>query len=45
MRTRAGLALSKFQAWAHDFTVNKEFHAELIPLILDWMKEALHAQH
>jgi len=29
----------------HDFTVNMKFHAELIPLILDWMKEALHAPH
>jgi pimeloyl-ACP methyl ester carboxylesterase len=28
---------------AHDFTVNMKFHAELIPMILDWMKEALHA--
>jgi uncharacterized protein len=27
----------------HDFTVNKKFHAELVPLILSWMKEALNA--
>jgi pimeloyl-ACP methyl ester carboxylesterase len=25
----------------HDFTVNKKFHAELVPLILTWMNEAL----
>jgi len=30
---------------AHDFTVHMKFHAELIPLILDWMKEALHARN
>jgi len=29
----------------HDFTVNMKFHADLIPLILDWMKEALHARN
>lgn len=29
----------------HGFTVDKKFHAELIPLILDWMKETLHAQN
>jgi pimeloyl-ACP methyl ester carboxylesterase len=27
----------------HDLTVDMKFHAELIPMILDWMKEALHA--
>jgi pimeloyl-ACP methyl ester carboxylesterase len=26
---------------AHDFIVNMKFHAELVPLILNWMKEAL----
>jgi len=25
----------------HDFTVNMKFHDELVPLILNWMKEAL----
>jgi hypothetical protein len=29
----------------YDFTVNKKFHTELTPLILNWMKEALHAQN
>jgi uncharacterized protein len=29
----------------HGFEVNKKFHAELVPLILNWMKEALHAQN
>jgi hypothetical protein len=29
----------------HDFTVHMKFHVELIPLILDWMKEALHARN
>jgi pimeloyl-ACP methyl ester carboxylesterase len=29
----------------HDFTVHMKFHDDLIPLILDWMKEALHAQN
>ena len=28
----------------HDFTVNKKFHAELVPLILNWMKQALNAK-
>jgi uncharacterized protein len=27
----------------HGFTVNKKFHDELIPLVLDWMKETLNA--
>lgn len=27
----------------HLFTVNMKFHTELVPLILDWMKEALNA--
>jgi uncharacterized protein len=29
----------------HGFTVDEKFHAELIPLILHWMREALHAQN
>jgi uncharacterized protein len=29
----------------HGFTVDKKFHAELVPLILNWMKEAPHAQN
>jgi uncharacterized protein len=29
----------------HGFTVDKKFHSELIPMILDWAKEALHAQN
>jgi pimeloyl-ACP methyl ester carboxylesterase len=29
----------------HGFTVDKKFHAELILLILDWMKEALYARN
>jgi pimeloyl-ACP methyl ester carboxylesterase len=28
----------------HDFTVNMKFHAELVPLILDWMKGTLAAR-
>jgi pimeloyl-ACP methyl ester carboxylesterase len=28
----------------HGFTVDKKFHAELVPLILNWMKEALHTR-
>ena len=28
----------------HDFTVKMKFHAELVPLILDWMKGALALQ-
>jgi pimeloyl-ACP methyl ester carboxylesterase len=28
----------------HLFTVNMKFHSELVPLILDWMKEALNAR-
>jgi pimeloyl-ACP methyl ester carboxylesterase len=29
----------------HLFEVNKKFHAELVPLILNWMKEARHGQN
>ena len=29
----------------HGFTVGMKFHAELIPLITEWMKEALNAPH
>jgi len=28
----------------HDFTVKMQFHAPLIPLILQWMKDTLHAR-
>jgi pimeloyl-ACP methyl ester carboxylesterase len=35
--------LVEIPGMAHDFTVNMKFHAELIPIILDWMKEALRA--
>lgn len=45
-RTHPGRArFLEIPGMGHGFTVDKKFHAELIPLILNWMKEALQTRN
>jgi alpha-beta hydrolase superfamily lysophospholipase len=45
-RTHSGRArLVEVPGMGHDFTANKKFYAQLIPMILNWMKEALSARN
>ena len=45
-RTHPGRArFVEIPGMGHGFTIDKKFHAELIPLIVNWMKEALQTRN